>query len=269
MRGRLILMAIAFLFVPAAHASSPYAVKLGVMAGPDGQLVLKEKLYGHGVLSSGPVTFQLRNRDGALLANSPVSDHVAVVCPSVKFCWAFPDGAYLPFSAGWSLDAKVVEFGRPAPDYFFQDTEQEEFTAYMNDRRAGIISGYYLGYPEYDRSHSGFRKSGISVIFSPFLIIADQFLELGAAMILTFMPFAVYAAARTLAPSRPGVARLALRTMGIVSCILYMFFYCVAMLLLWFISLVPLFYMLCAIAVGVVSGKAFLKKSRDAARKEA
>ena len=97
------LLVLALLTHAPAHAHPPYLLKQGVITDPDGNQVIKEKLYGDGVIVPDPGTFQLRNRHGALLANSPIEDHVASFCPSLNFCWVFPYHVLSLFAVGWSL----------------------------------------------------------------------------------------------------------------------------------------------------------------------
>ena len=89
--NRLCLFLILTLLIHApAYAHPPYLAKQGIITDPDGNKVIKEKLYGDGVFTNDPVTFRLRNRHGALLANSPINTHVFSFCPSIDFCWVFP-----------------------------------------------------------------------------------------------------------------------------------------------------------------------------------
>ena len=88
--NRLCLFLILTLLIYApAYAHPPYLIKQGLITDPDGNKVIKEKLYGDGLFTSDPATFQLRNRHGALLANSPINDHAFSFCPSIDFCWVF------------------------------------------------------------------------------------------------------------------------------------------------------------------------------------
>ena len=80
-----LLALVLFIHTP-AYAHPPLLMKQGVITDPDGNQVIKEKLYGDRVILVDPATFQLRNRHGALLANSPVDDSVASFCPSINFC---------------------------------------------------------------------------------------------------------------------------------------------------------------------------------------
>lgn len=128
------LLVLALLIHASAHAHPPYLLKQGVITDPDGNQVIKEKLYGDGVLFPDPGTFQLRNRHGALLANSPIEDHVASFCPSLNFCWVFPCHVLSLFAVGWSLDTEALVFDKPAPNYEFKNAAKAEaFKSYLND----------------------------------------------------------------------------------------------------------------------------------------
>ena len=183
------LLVLALLIHAPAHAHPPYLLKQGVITDPDGNPVITEKLYGDGVLFIDPRTFQLRNRHGALLANSPIEDHVASFCPSINFCWVFPYHALSLFAVGWSLDTEALVFDKPAPNYEFKDAAQAEaFKSYLHDKNVKRFSAYALGYPEFNRSHhSGFKPSGISALFSPFIIMADQFIQLLVFLLSTLV----------------------------------------------------------------------------------
>lgn len=188
------LLVLALLIHAPAHAHRPYLLKQGVITDPDGKQVIKEKLYGDGVLFIDPRTFQLRNRHGALLANSPIEDHVASFCPSINFCWVFPYHALSLFAVGWSLDMEAMEFDKSAPNYEFKDAaEAEAFKSYLNDPNVKRFSAYALGYPEFNRSHhSGFKPSGISALFSPFIIMADQFIQLLVFLLSTLVLLIIF-----------------------------------------------------------------------------
>ena len=182
------LLVLALLIHAPAQAHPPYLLKQGVITDPDGNQVIKEKLYGDGVLFVDPRTFQLRNRHGALLANSPIEDHVASFCPSINFCWVFPYHALSLFAIGWSLDTEAVIFDKPAPNYEFKNAAKSEaFKSYLNDKNVKRFSAYALGYPEFNRSHSGFKPSRISALFSPFIIMADQFIQLLVFLLSTLV----------------------------------------------------------------------------------
>ena len=187
------LLVLALLIHAPAHAHPPYLLKQGVITDPDGNQVIKEKLYGDGVLFVDPRTFQLRNRHGALLANSPIEDHVASFCPSLNFCWVFPYHVLSLFAVGWSLDTEAVVFDKPAPNYEFKDAAKAEaFKSYLHDKNVKRFSAYALGYPEFNRSHSGFKPSGISALFSPFIIMADQFIQLLVFLLSTLVLFIIF-----------------------------------------------------------------------------
>ena len=187
------LLVLALLIHAPAHAHPPYLLKQGVITDPDGNPVIKEKLYGDGVLTTDPVTFQLRNRHGGLLAYSPTDYHVASFCPSINFCWVFPYSAISLFAVGWSLDTEAMEFDKPAPNYEFKGAaEAGAFKSYLNDPNVKRFSAYALGYTHLDRPHSGFKPSRISALFSPFIIMADQFIQLLVFLLSTLVLLIIF-----------------------------------------------------------------------------
>ncbi len=151
-------------FSDLAYAHRPYLIKQGTISDPDGNKVIKEKLYGDGIFSADPVTFQLRHKDGAVLANSPVGDHVATFCPAIKFCWAFPYGILLPLATGWVLDFSQINFNQPAKDYNLKGEEAETFKKYLLEDEVTRTAAHAFGYPEFSKSYSGFKPSSVIVI---------------------------------------------------------------------------------------------------------
>lgn len=256
-----LMFTVLLLFASSAHAHSPYLIKQGMIAAPNGGFIIKEKLYGDGIFFADPTTFQLRSENGALLANSPVGDHVATFCPSINFCWAFPYFGGTSFlSTGWYIDTQVIEFDQPALDYNLEDKKGEQFHSYLSDKNVKNFSRYSLGYPQHDQPSLGFKQSGISTIFSPFMIIADQFRQLLAILFLTFVPFVLYWLIFKWKKIERKVIRYPVYLLGTFLILKYLEFYSLIMSVIEFTLSTPWLYMLVFMIAGIVLGILFLRK---------
>lgn len=259
---RLYLFPILALLIHApACAHPPYLMKQGLITDPNGNQVIKEKLYGDGVFITDPVTFQLRNRHGALLANSPINDHVASFCPSIDLCWAFPYSFISPFSFGWSLNAEAVEFDKPAPNYAFKGEEEEDFKSYLNDQSFKRVSAYFLGYPEFDKSHSGFKRSWISVLLSPFIIIADQFIPLLVLFLLALVPLIISRLSSRWKKVERKTVKYLFHTISALLTFVYAVFCILATFIIGFTFSTPVIYMLASVAAVLFLESHFFKKT--------
>lgn len=266
--NRLYLFLILTLLIYApAYAHPPYLIKQGLIADSDGNKVIKEKLYGDGVFVSDPVTFQLRNRHGALLANSPINDHVFSFCPSIDFCWVFTYSFISLFSFGWSLNAETVEFDKPAPNYEFKGDEEEDFKSYLNDQNSKQFSAYFLGYPEFNRSHSGFKRSWISALLSPFIIIADQFIQLLVIFLLTFVRLILFRLPLRWKKYKIKIVKYLLYTISALLIVVYLAFYAVVTLIIGVTFTTPVIYMLASIISGEFLAELFLKRKTSKDKK--
>ena len=247
-----------------AYAHPPYLMKQGVITDPDGNTVIKEKLYGDGVITAvDPATFQLRNRHGALLANSPIDDRVASFCPSINFCWAFPYSAMSLFSIGWSLNTEAVEFDKPAPNYAFKsEAEEEKFKSYLNDENVKHFSAYFLGYPEFNRSHSGFKQSRVSFLFGPFIIIADQFIPLLVILLLTLVLFILFWVFFKWKKIERKTVKYLVYTIGALLIAVYLFCYAIAMFVMAIGFPAPWLYILAFTIAGKFAATIFLKRNK-------
>lgn len=261
-KNRLYLFLILTLLIYApAYAHPPYLMKQGIITDPDGNKLIKEKLYGDGVFVSDPVTFQLRNRHGALLANSPINDHVFSFCPSIDFCWVFPYSFISLFSFGWSLNAETLEFDKPAPNYEFKGDEEEDFKSYLNDQNFKRFSAYFLGYPEFNRSHSGFKRSWISALLSPFIIIADQFIQRLVIFLLTIVLRILLRLPLRWKKYKIKFVKYLLYTISALLIVVYLFYYALVIFIIGFTFTTPLIYMLAsAVAAEVFLESLFLKR---------
>lgn len=249
-----------FLFSAEGYAHSPYAVKKGTLIAPGGQIVVKEKLYGDGIFSADPVTFQIRNRNGTVLANTPVAEHVAVFCPSVSFCWAFPYGFLSSFATGYKLDAKKVEWDSDLLSPYLKDEGLEGFKHYFDDKREKVFRGPGQDYPEFTKKDSGFVEVSFTAFISPIVIASDQIVVLLCLLILTIIPSVLYWLFFRRAWTRNKLFRLAIFTFGGLLMLGYCGFYFLALLVIGFTLATPVFYMLVVMVAGMVLGRGLLKK---------
>ena len=259
-----IFLILTLLIYAPAYAHPPYLKKQGFIIDPDGNKVIKEKLYGDGVFVSDPVTFQLRNRHGALLANSPINDHVASFCPSIDFCWAFPYSFISLFSFGWSLTAEAVEFDKPAPNYEFKGEEEEDFKSYLNDQSSKRFSAYFLGYPEFNKSHSGFKRSWVSVLLSPFIIIADKFIPLFILFLLTLVESILFRLTSRWKKVESKIAKYffyVIRALLIAVYTVYLGFFILVFFIIGFTFTTPLIYMVFSVVAASFLESYFLEKT--------
>ncbi len=157
----------------AAEAHRPYAVKIKSLEGPQGQPLIIEKLFGDGIFSADPVSLQLRNSRGAILAYTPVGQHVALFCPSLKSCWAFPHDALFGLASSWRLDPSGLEYERP------RDPDLEG----KIESRGRITYGF--GNPSQRSAASGFKKEASlwPRLASPLFVFLDH------AILLTVLAF--------------------------------------------------------------------------------
>ena len=265
-----------FLFVfvllihTSAYADPPYLLKQGAITDPDGNQVIKEKLHGDGMIGVGPTTFQLRNRHGALLANSPIDNHVASFCPSINFCWVFPYSGMSLFSVGWSLSIEAVEFDKPALNYEFKrKAEEEKFKSYLNDQNVKRFSAYVLGDSDFNRPHSGFKQSWISVLFSPFIILADQFTRLLVLLLLTLVLFILFELFFKWKKIERKTVKYSVYTIGALLIVVYLAFYAVAMFMIILSDPTLWTCIMAFIIAGIVSERLFPKRNNISKDKKA
>ena len=245
------------MFSAAAHAHRPYLVKEGTLADPSGQIVLKGKLYGDGIFSTDPVTFELRNRYGAVLANTPVADHVAVFCPHASFCWAFPYGPTNPFVSGYKLDSENIDWEAGSQ----HDNERESLRRYLNDSNEKILHDYDLNYPEFTKDHSGFIEVKKALVISPILILFDKFFVLLFLFVLTIVPFFLYwLFFRKKWTSNGHLKRMILVFGGMVM-LGYSFCYCIVLVIIGFTFSTPVLCVLVAVICALTLGSGFLNKT--------
>ena len=186
-------------FTMPAQAHRPYLVKKNTIAAPSNMTVITEKLYGDGIFTADPVSFQLRNTNGAVLAYTPVASHVATFCPHIKFCWAFPYGPRSILTIGLKLDYQTIDWlaQQPPPSEDITGIDPEESTSYekyLKDKRQKITRSHNFGYPEMrsGAAMQGFSYISPAIVLSPLFIIADQFFPLALLAALTLSPFLLH-----------------------------------------------------------------------------
>lgn len=242
------------LFSSPVFAHRPYAVKQGIIEGPGGNAIIKEHVYGDGIFVADPGAFQLRSRNGMVLASSPVGQHVGTFCPSVSFCWAFPYGQVMPFSSGWKLDPESIKIGQSPPRHEFSTGEEKEFRAYLEVLSVSRVHGNFLGDPRFRTSHSGFVRVPWSAALSPFVIIADNFWKLVSAFVSTAFLFILYRLSFMWAQARVKALRPVAYLLGsfvFLGCVLV---YSVGLFFAAFTASTPYLYLLLAVGGGARVG---------------
>ncbi len=133
------------LSVPAI-ASQPYVEKIKMLTGPAGEKLVLEKLYADdGFDLFHPVSVQLKNQNGAVVAFMPVAIDASVYCPSLLRCIVFPTGFGQFFTNGWQLDADSVDYTLAADSDLTQKNTM--------DRTTGTDYKMYLAYPNVTEFH--------------------------------------------------------------------------------------------------------------------
>ncbi len=155
-------------------AHPPYLVKKGTITDTNNIIIIKEHLYGDGVITNDPVVFQLRNNNGRILAKSSIGSNIASFCHSIKFCLVVPYNTLSLFTTGFLLDTPAINLKEPIENYNFQYNEKALFEKYLKNKDEKRISSYAFGYPETSKTHFGFKKSYLITVLSPLIIIIDQ-----------------------------------------------------------------------------------------------
>ena len=246
---------ILLLLIPvAANAHQPYVQKIGYIEDPSSNLLIKEKKYGDGIFTADPGKFQIRKKNGAVIASSPVGEHIAAFCPSIYFCWAFPySGSFI--SEGWYLDWENIDFKAPAPSYDFRYNDEEQFKNYLGNVKIRDFRAYFLNYPEMENNSFGFKKSPISAILSPLIIIKDQFIKLVGLTGLTVLPFLIFWAFFKWKHIKNKLLKFIVRGCGVLILLGYAGLYLFAAFISAFTLSTPLPYMILFISLGLILGK--------------
>ena len=256
-----------FVMPLAAHAHQPYVKKVGYIQDPKTNLIIKEKKYGDGIFTADPGKFQLRKQNGAVIASSPVGKHIATFCPSIQFCWAFPySGSFI--TSGYYLDWKNIDFKAGAPEYDFKDNQEKRFKRYLRNVKARRFSANFLGYPEMENYESGFKKSRVSLFFSPLIIIKDQFSQLIVLFWLTLLPFLLFWLFFKWKRIERKILRYLVRGIGVLTLMSYAGFYALACFFLVFTLSTPIAYMLLSVVLGLNLGRYIYRKPFSKFQKE-
>ena len=137
--------------------------------------------------------------------------------------------------------------------------EAEEFKSYLNDKNVKRFSAYALGYTDFNRPHSGFKPSGVNVLFSPFIIIADQFIQLLVLSLSTLVLFVLFRPFSRWKKIKRKTVKYLFYTIHALFIVVYIGFYVFEIFILVFTFQTPWIYMLAFILAGTVSGTLFFK----------
>lgn len=153
-----------------------------------------------------------------------------------------------------------MEFDKPAPNYEFKGDEEEDFKSYLNDQSFKRFSAYSLGYPEFNRSHSGFKRSWISALLSPFIIIAGQFIQLLVIFLLTLVLIILFLLPLRWKKHKIKIVKYLLYTISALLIVVYLAFYALVTLIIGFTFKTPVIYMLASVATVAFLEPLFLKR---------
>lgn len=174
-----------------AEAHRDYLIKETTLQTEHGK-VLVEKHFGDGIIVSDPLSVQIRNAQGEVVAHTPISYSIAVLCPSLEFCLAIPHGSLTLWAQPWRLTPEKIDWKKPSD---VTASKSKELAEYLTDdkRRRTIADGEYLGH---ERELNGFEKTDtLYFLLSPLFLIACYFplllvfLFLGAAPYWLLIPF--------------------------------------------------------------------------------
>jgi hypothetical protein len=254
----ILVFALFFLAANSAYAHSPYLIKEGIVADPNGNEVILEKLYGDGIFTADPVSFQIRSKNGTLLAFTSTASQIGVVCPHVKFCWAFLYWGILPVGIGLKLDHQSIDWNKPAPHEKLGEKRAEEFKKYLEDNDQKRAYGFE--YPEHRKDNStGFTEVWWTFPFSPIFIIAGYIVPLIAILFLTALPLFLYACVKKYLGLN-NISAILISALTTLVTLGYAAFYLLALFICWFTIGTPTLYMLLFIALGLITPKFVLKR---------
>lgn len=259
-----LLFILIFLIASPAYAHRPYLIKEGTINDPNGNSLILEKLYGDGIFTTDPVSFQIRSKNGALLAYTPTSEHVAVFCPDVRFCWGFLYGTVSPFATGMKLGYESIDWNSQAQKLDLKGDEAELYQKYLEDEKQKRAYSYGFDYPEMrkDKQGKGFSASTWSIAFSPLFIIANHIIPLALVTVLSIVPFILHWLFFKRFSPHKKPHRILLKSSGGIIILGYILFYCLALFVLGFTVGTPFLYMLAAILLGIASPKLIRLKKR-------
>jgi hypothetical protein len=153
-----------------AEAHRPYAAKIKMLEGPSGEPLILERLFGDGIFFADPVSLQVRNKKGAVIAWTPTAGRVAVFCPSIQFCWTFPYGILSPLAQPFKLAHEKLDYSKEG------DVEEyKELSSYLTDDEVKRVGSYRFPYPEKRKDNAGFTPDGpIALLLSPVVMLVDH-----------------------------------------------------------------------------------------------
>lgn len=208
--GKFIKIICALLFASIFYAApseahSPYAIKIQDLKDPQGNLLILEKLYGDGILSEDPAKLQVRNKNGVVLARSITGTHLAVFCPSIQFCWAFP------YNGGLFIEPMVLDYQKLKYNDASTPNVKAELASYLNGSEKVSRSRSFL-HPMYqDKPENFLPGSPFIKILSPLIILVDSFLNFLVLAAVYFIPSFLFPSFCTYTLSKQGFTRFTLK----------------------------------------------------------
>jgi len=233
-----------------AQAHSPYAIRQNIISGPDQNPLIVEKLFGDGVIvSSDPVSFQIRNKNGAVIAHTQTSLHLSVFCPTIQLCWAFPyDNSAIV--EPMHLDYKALDYA--AQDPKIHPEEMADYFSGKNDtlRDTGLREPFYS-----DKPYHFYKGPEWLKWLSPLIIISSNFFSFLILASVYFLPFLIAPGYLAFALNKENPAKLLFLILGTLVSLVYIFFVVMGTIFIYFFaySLPPL-YCLGIAAVSIFSG---------------
>lgn len=241
------LLSLTLLCAAPASAHRPYAFKQKTVDSPQGPLTI-EKLFGDGIFAADPVSMQVRNAQGAVLAYTSVSDHVALFCPSVSSCWAFPHDSVWGIPTPWRLDHADLDYAKTLDPKL------------ALEQRGPVTYGFEN--PWGRKEASGFKKErSLMILAGPLIAFLDHGGLLGVLAVFCALPFALKTVLAKLA-LRQGPLNTALK---VLVTLLYAF-NAVVLILLFYVILARAAPWLYAAAVAGLSrwaGRRYLGSNQD------
>lgn len=239
-------------FTSPANAHRPYLVKDKTFETPEGTIIT-ERLYGDGIFTTDPVSYQVRDSKGNVLAYTATAESVASFCPIISFCWVFPYDNLTVLSVGRKLDNNNLDFNRGIPDINYEGEEKEEFEKYLSDPDHERAHSYLFQYPEFreDTEETGFIKKNVSIFFSPFVIILDNVFGFCVLFLASVVPIFISLFFFKILKSKSQTITIIRKIISTLVMVGYILFYCVLSFLLAFWFGVPLLYLLTALALSL------------------
>lgn len=194
------VLALVGLAADPASAHMPYAVEVKTLQDIHGEPLILERLFGDGIFAPDPVSLQVRNRNGAVIAYTSVNQSVSVYCSSLEFCWACPHSTL-------SLWATPVRLNHESLDYDQQISTEARSRL---KREGGVTRGFEN--PDSRSAPLGFAadSSLLALSLSPLLIIKEHAIFLFAVFLVCLFRFIHDPRCSQPTAGRQGVARVLL-----------------------------------------------------------